>query len=128
MWHKGKKSSVLKQVDRTAKAAALNPTERDHDYHSGKVGRSMTKGGGSATLYPARGQTATVRVFLTTIVKHDEKVKFDVLDETTGEYVAKHVAYAAPQLAGQLHRGHTYRVRFNAVLKNPIIEEIEAEL
>ena len=45
-----------------------------------------------------------------------------------GEFVAKHVANAAPQLAGQLHRGRMYRVRFNAVLQNPIIEEIEAEL
>ena len=128
MWHKGKKSPVLKYVDRTAKAAALNPTERDYDYRTGKVGRSMSKGGGSAMLYPAQGQAATIRVFLTTIVRRDEKVKFDLLDETTGEFVAKHVAYAAPQVAGQLHRGHTYRVRFNAVLRNPIIEEIEAEL
>lgn len=129
MWYKGKKSPILKQVDRSAKAATLSPTERDHKYRSGKIGRSLTNGARvPTTLYPASGGTAIIRVFLTTMGRRDEKVRFDLVDEATGECLSKHSASVAPQLAGQLHRGHKYRVRFNAIPQNPIIEEIEAEV
>jgi len=129
VWHKGKKSPILKQADRSAKAATRSPTERDHQYRSGKIGRSLTKGTRApATLYPANGGTAIIRVFLTTIVRRDGKVKFDLVDEITGECLSKHVAAASPELSAQLHRGHKYRVRFNAIPQNPVIEEIETEV
>jgi hypothetical protein len=50
--------------------------------------------------------------------KSENKIHFLVYDED------KQHAYAEPVIGGQLHRGHSYRVRFGSQHKYPVIEEI----
>lgn len=126
-WKKGKTSPILKEVDRAAKAAGKNPRRRDFGFRSGKIARSMAPAG-SASLYPADGGEATIRVYRTALIgKTSNKIFFDLLDKSTGAYIGKFVAYAPPAIAGELHRQHSYRVRFNANPRHPRIEELAGE-
>ena len=126
-WRKGKTSPILKAVDRAAKAAGKNPSNRDHGFRRGKIARSISPDG-SASLYPADGGEAPIRVYRTALIgKTANKIFFDLLDESTGTYTGKFVAYAPPAIAGELHRQHSYRVRFNANPRHPRIEELAGE-
>lgn len=127
-WHKGKKTDVLKQVDRAAKAAGKNPRRTDFGYRGGKFARSKVAGG-SSVMYPAAGQTPRIRIYRTALNRKDRhKITFDLFSEESGTYVQKCFAYADRSIAAVLHRGHCYRVRFNADLRHPRIEEILEEL
>jgi hypothetical protein len=55
-------------------------------------------------------------------------VHFDVLDGTSGQYREKCRAYLMESVAHRLHRGHVYRVKFNANMRNPMIVAILEEL
>lgn len=77
VWRKGKKSPILKQVDKAAKRAAAQPWEADHGFRAGKVGRSKT-GRGSSSLYPAKQQVSVIRVYRSGIVGRDaHKITFE---------------------------------------------------
>jgi ribonuclease HI len=125
-WTPGKKTPVLKQIDKAAKAAAKRGgTDIDRGYRPGSVARSLFAG--AATRFAACGQVAVIRPYRKTpIKKTEEKVRFDVFSEDTSSYTASCYALATPALAGELHRQHGYRVRFNDDPNYPqIIEMIE---
>jgi ribonuclease HI len=125
----GKKSPILKEVDRSAREAAGLPTETDYGYAPGKVGRTDVKVRGVASLFPAANQTGSIRIFFTTVAKGGANIiKFQTLDDPTGLYVEKFVAYASPEIGHQLHRQHRYLVRFNGNPKYPQIVEIVEEI
>ena len=127
-WRKGKKSPILKAVDRLAKEAARNPQELDRGFRGGKMARSKIRGG-APSLYPARGQFPVIRVYRSSLIrKTGHKITFEVVHPETDAYELKCFAYADAVVAAQLHRQHCYRVRFNADPKNPLIEELVAEV
>jgi ribonuclease HI len=131
VWRKGKKSLVLKQVDKAAKKAASQPWEADRGFRAGKVGRSKSGRGTASSLYPAQGQESVIRVYRSGIVgRAAHKVTFEEYDEQRKSFGNKFSAFAATAaLAVDLHRGHCYRVRFNGEPRNPqILEVIEADL
>lgn len=131
IWRKGKKSQVLRQVDRAAKDAATEAAwEVDRGFRSGKVGRSKAGRGTASTLFPARGQEAIIRVYRSGLVgRSGHKIMFEQYVEAKSAFGDKFAAFAAtPELAGDLHRGHCYRVRFNQEPRNPqIVEIVEAD-
>jgi ribonuclease HI len=128
-WAAGKKTPILKKVDKAAKAAAQNPWETDWGFRGGKVARSKAAEKGAAAPFPASGQTATIRIYRSrSLSKTDHKLYFDVADENTGEFTNKASAFASPAIAGALHRQHIYRVRFNDNKEYPLIEVVEGEL
>lgn len=128
VWAKGKKSPILKAIDRAAKDAGNSPWAIDRGFREGKVARSSTPGKSASQLFPARGQEAIIRVYRSGIVgRSGHRIIFDLYSEEKAEYVAKYRAYTTPELALNLHRGHSYRVRFNDNPKNPMIESIQAE-
>jgi hypothetical protein len=56
-------------------------------------------------------------------------LSFFHLNVTVGlPFRGKYYAYVEPVNGGQLHSGHTYRVRFGGQLKYPVIEEIIEEI
>ena len=79
-----------------------------------------------STLFPAQGQEAVVRIYRSGLVgRTGYKFIFERYDEKQGKFDFKFSAFAATQeLAGELHRGHCYRVRFNQEPRNPQIVEI----
>jgi len=128
IWRKGKKSPILKSVDKSAKAAGKSPTKKDRGFRTGKIGRS-TLVGGSSSLFPARGQEQIIRIYRSSLIrKTDHRVYFDVFDEPSGHYREKCRAYVSATFIDQLHRGHSYRVKFNADAKNPMIVAILEDL
>jgi hypothetical protein len=85
--------------------------------------------GGSSSLFPAKGQEQVIRIYRSSLIrKTGHRVHFDAFDEPSGEYREKCRAYSTKALVDELHRGHTYRVKFNADAKNPMIVEILEEL
>jgi hypothetical protein len=58
----------------------------------------------------------------------EEKVRFDIFSEGTQTYVESCYAFASTALAGELHRQHGYRVRFNDNPQYPQILEIVEEV
>jgi ribonuclease HI len=128
IWRAGKTSPTLKDVDKVAKAAAKRGSiGLDTGYKSGKVSRSKVKG--SATIFPAQGQDAVIRPYRKTAPsKGENRIRFDLFVEDSGEYVASHYAYATDSLTAELHRQHLYRVKFNNNSHNPRIEEIIEEV
>jgi ribonuclease HI len=123
IWRKGKKSDILKLVDKTAKAAGKSPAKPDRGFRKGKIGRSKLKGG--STLFPARGQEQTIRIYRSAqLRKTDNKIYFDVFDDVRGDFTEKCTAYVPSHLIGEMHRGHSYRVLFNDEVGNPSIVAI----
>jgi ribonuclease HI len=121
IWRKGKKTPIRKAVDKAAKAAGMAPSKIDRGFRQGKIGKSKIKGG-SSSVFPATGQEQLIRVYKTALVgKTGHKVIFDVIDEDTREFHEKCRAYAPAEIINELHRGHTYRVKFNNNSKNPVI-------
>jgi len=129
-WVKGKKSSILKAVDRAAKAAGKSPSRIDRGFRSGKVGKSKIGGGkSSSSLFPASGQIATIHIYRSQMIrKEHHRVSFDVFDPACGSFTQKSRAYVPETLIGDLHRHHCYRVRFNAEPGYPLIVEILEEM
>jgi ribonuclease HI len=127
-WMAGKKTPILKQIDKAAKAAARRGgTDVDRSYRPGSVARSLVAG--AATRFAASGQVAVIRPYRKTVMRKGEnKVRFDVFSEETGTYAASCYAFASPVLAAVLHRQHGYRVQFNAEPKYPQIVEILEEV
>lgn len=130
-WRKGKKSPILKQVDKAAKRAANQAWETDWGFRAGKVGRSKGGRGAASTLFSAQGQEAVIRVYRSGLVgRTGYKIFFEKYDEEQGTFENKFSAFAAtPELASELRRGHSYRVRFNQAPRNPqIVEIVESDV
>lgn len=127
---KGKKSPVLRAVDSAAKAAAKSGAAGvDRGFRSGKVGRAKVKLPGAASLFPAKAQMIVISPYRSVVIgKSENKIHFLVYDEGKQQHLEKYYAYAEPVIGSQLHRGHTYRVRFGSQLKYPVIEEILEEI
>jgi ribonuclease HI len=127
-WTLGKKTPVLKLVDKAAKAAAKRGgPDIDRGYKPGTIARSMV--GGAATRFPASRQIAVIRPYRKNILaKGEEKVRFDILSEKTQTYLESCYAFASTHLAAELHRQHGYKVRFNDNPKYPQILEIIEEV
>ena len=127
-WTLGKKSPVLKRVDKAAKAAANRAgPEIDRGYKPGAIVRSMVEG--TATRFPAKGQSAVIRPYRKNLLGGgEEKVRFDIFSEGTQIYVESCYAFASTALAAALHRQHGYRVRFNDNSQYPQILEIIEEV
>jgi ribonuclease HI len=124
----GKKSPILKRVDKAAKSAAQRGgTDVDRGYRPGVIARSMIKG--AARRFTAQGQSAVIRPYRKNrAAKGEEKIRFDTFSEATGSFLDSCYAFASPALAGELHRHHGYRVRFNDKPKYPQILEILEEV
>lgn len=122
---KGKKSEILRRVDKTAKLVRNTGMEIDRGYKPGTVSRSMVKG--AAKPFPATGQIALIRPYRKTMMPTgEEKLRFDTLSEDGQKYVACFYAFATSERAAELHRQHGYRVRFNDNAKYPqILDRIE---
>jgi hypothetical protein len=128
VWTKGKKSPILKAVDREAKMAGKNPRTQDFGFRSGKVARSKVSGG-SSSMYEAHGQEATIRVYRSMLIgKTDHKIIFDLFSDEAGLFAKKCFAYAALSIAAELHRQHCYRVKFNDDPRHPQIEDLLQEV
>jgi ribonuclease HI len=129
-WVKGKKSPILKMVDRAAKAAGKAPSRIDRGFRGGKVGRSKMGGErSSSSLFPASGQIATIHIYRSQMIrKEHHRVTFDVFDPACGNFTHKCRAYVPEALIGDLHRHHCYQVRFNAEPGYPLIVGIVGEL
>jgi ribonuclease HI len=127
-WTLGKKTPVLKRVDKAAKAAAIRGgPDTDRGYKPGTIARSMVKG--AAARFPAKGQLAVIRPYRKNILgKGEEKVRFDLLSEESQTYSESCYAFATTAMAAELHRQHGYRVRFNDNPKYPQILEIVEEV
>ena len=127
-WTAGKKSPILRQVDKSAKAAAKRGgTDTDRGYRAGAVARSMVKG--AATRFGATGQTAFVRIYRKNVMaKGENKVRFDIVADDLQSYSASCYAFASPEISLELHRHHGYRVRFNASPNYPQILEVVEEV
>lgn len=127
-WTAGKRSPILKRVDKAAKAAAKRGgTDIDRGYSGGQVARSMVKG--AATRFAAAGQTAIVRIYRKNLMaKGENKVRFDVVADGWLSYAASCYAYASPEISSQLHRQHVYRLRFSANPNYPEIVELVEEV
>lgn len=127
-WTAGKKSPILKQIDKAAKnAAKRGGNDVDRGFKPGTVARSMVKG--AATRFPASGQTAAIRIYRKTVMaKGENKVRFDTVSDDLQSYLESCYAYASPAMAFDLHSHHGYRVQFNADAKYPQILEIVEEV
>jgi hypothetical protein len=127
-WTAGKKTPILKTIDRAAKVAAKRGGQNtDRGFRPGTVAKSLVKG--TATRFPANGQLAVIRPYKKTLLgKSENKVRFDVFSEDSGTYTQSCYAFASPALAAELHRQHGYRVRFNDTPNYPQITEIIEEV
>ncbi|MFB3813094.1 MAG: RNase H family protein [Terriglobales bacterium] len=125
-WTAGKKSKPLKEIDKAAKAAAeRGGPDVDRGYSRGALARSLIKG--TATRFPAEGQTALIRPYRKNVMRRadgENKIRFDLYSEEMQSYTASHFAYASPAIAFELHRQNGYRVRFNDSRDYPRIIEI----
>ena len=125
----GKKSPILKAVDKSAKAASAQPWSVDRGFRRGKIERSKTGGKRAASMFPAEGQQVIIRIYRTALLgRYDHKIYFEVLSEQSDQFAEKACAFTSPEVAVDLHRHHVYRVVFNANPKYPIIERIIEEV
>ena len=83
--------------------------------------------GGSAERFPAAGQILVVRLYTKKVMhKGDNRISFNVFDETTLTYANKYFAFADRILSVDLHKGNGHRVRFNSDPNFPqFLERIE---
>lgn len=127
-WTPGKKSPILKRIDKAAKdAAKRGGTDVDRDYRPGTVAHSMVKG--VAIRFEAKGQTAVIRPYRKSLMHGGEnKIRFDLYSEELGSYTQSCYAYTSAALATELHRQHGYRVRFNSEWRYPQVMEIIEEV
>lgn len=128
IWLAGKTSPILKAVDKSAKAAAVQPWNIDRGFQPGRVAPSKIRDRRAATLFPAGGQEAAIRIYRHRKVGTDHKFYFDVFDDNSQRFDRKECAFASAEIALDLHTHHVYRVRFNANPKYPIIQMMIEEL
>ncbi|HXN18462.1 MAG TPA: hypothetical protein VN875_09045 [Candidatus Binatus sp.] len=62
------------------------------------------------------------------VKKTDHKIFFNIYSEEREGFIEKFLAYARPEQAIDLHRGHSYKVRFNGNPKYPLIEVVVEEV
>jgi len=123
-WRKGKKTPILKRVDRAAKEAGKSPSKADRGFRPGKIAKSKAVSG-SSSLFPASGQERTIRIYRSAMIrKTGHKVYFDLFDDPSGEFKEKFTAYVSEEHIIGLHRGHCYRVQFNDDPLHPQIVSI----
>jgi ribonuclease HI len=128
VWRKGKTTPILKEVDRCAKRAADQPWNTDRGFREGKIARSTLGPRNASTLFPARGQEATIRVYRSGMVgKNDHKIYFELYSEAEKRLTEKYRAYASGEVAAALHRTHWYKVKFNDNPSYPTIELVVQE-
>jgi ribonuclease HI len=128
-WMLGKGSPILKAVDKSAKSAAALPWSVDRGFMPGRVAPSKVDARSAASLSPAAGQEAIIRVYRHRKVgRSDHKFYFGVFSEESQRFTRKECAFARAEVALGLHTHHVYRVRFNTNPKYPIIETMIAEL
>jgi ribonuclease HI len=127
-WKKGKTTPILKEVDRHAKRAADQPWNIDRGFREGKISRPKLGRRSASSLFPARGQEVTVRIYRSGLVRRDEhKIYFELYSDAEKRLTEKYRAYASPDVAVDLHRSHWYRVQFNSNPNYPAIEAIVQE-
>jgi ribonuclease HI len=127
VWEAGKKKKITKQVHNAAQAAAKRRGfDDDAGYRPGSVSRSMAKGG-IAERFPANGQILVIRPYVKKVLfKGENRISFNVFDETAQTYAYKYFAFAPPFLGAELHNGNGHRVRFNSDPNCPqLLERIE---
>jgi ribonuclease HI len=123
-----KSTSLLKRVDKLAKAAAKSFPRKDRGLVVGKVGRAKIKG--PSTLFPATNQVVVVHIVGSRTVGPTRENRFvvEIFDESTRMYLSKHVAYCTPEIGAQLHRRRGFRVQMNGDPKYPqmiqVLEEV----
>jgi ribonuclease HI len=61
LWTPGKRSEILKRIDKAAKKAAKTSTYVDRGFRPGTLARSLVHG--VATMFPASGKTAVIRPY-----------------------------------------------------------------
>lgn len=127
-WMLGKKSPILKAVDKSAKSAAAQPLGVDRGFKPGRVAPSKAGVRSAASLFPAAGQEAIIRIYRHRIVGSEHKFHFDVFPKDSGRDIGKSCAFTSAEVALDLHTHHVYRVLFNANPKYPIIEKKIEEL
>jgi ribonuclease HI len=129
-WTPGKRSPLLKEIDRAAKESARRGgPDKDYGYSRGALARSKVKG--TATRFLAKGQIETIRPYRKNVMTKaggENKVRFDIYSTSLQNYTASYYAYASPALAAELHRQHLFIVRFNDDPGYPRIEEIVEDL
>jgi ribonuclease HI len=131
-WNKGKTTEIGKEVDRRAKQSAKSfGKTADSGYQSGKISRTKLPGG-SADMFPAQNQEATIRIYRKELKYHakqnEYKIFFELFSDEQNKYTSKYFAYTPPENECVLHRAHFYRVQFNNNQKYPIIEKVIDEL
>lgn len=127
VWKKGKKSPMLKAIDKAAKSAGLMPTETDRGFRSGKIAPSRVSTPGASVPFPANSQIEVVRIYRTGLVGrvNEDKIFFTARDASMREI--RYRAFTSPDIAAQLHRQHFYKIRFNADYRYPQIIELLEE-
>ena len=123
-----KSTPLLKRVDKLAKAAAKSHPRIDRGLVVGKIGRAKIKG--AATMFPAANHVLVVRIVGSKTVgpTRENRFVFEVFDESTSTYIAKHFAYCTPVTGAQLHRQRGFRVRMNDNTDYPQILEVIEEV
>jgi Tfp pilus assembly protein PilZ len=123
-----KSTPLLKRVDKLAKAAAKSFPRKDRGLVVGKVGRAKIKG--PSTLFPAANQVVVVHIVGSRTVGPTRENRFvvEIFDEGALTYLAKHVAYCAPEIGAQLHRRRGFRVQMNGDPKYPQITQVVEEV
>ena len=93
IWRKGKKSAILKAVDKACKEAGKQPTEKDRGYRSGKLAKTKVTEKGTSLSFPAQGQEAVIRIYRKNIVGRakEDKIFFDLLEGHS--FIAKYRAF-----------------------------------
>jgi hypothetical protein len=127
-WTLGKKSPVLKRVDKAAKAAARRGgPDIDRGYKPGAIARSMVKG--AASRFPASGQLAIIRPYRKNLLGRVKRRFVSIFSAKNRKSTLKAVTRLRQLLLQQNSIDSTdTRVRFNENPKYPQILEIVEEV
>lgn len=125
---RNKSTPLLQRVDKLAKAAAKSHPRIDRGLVVGKIGRANIKG--NSTMFPAANQVLVIRIVGLKVVgpTRENRIVFEVFDESTATYISKHFAYCTPETGALLHRQRGFRVRMNDKADYPQILEVEQEV
>jgi len=128
-WEAGKTRAVLKRVDHLAKEASKHPIKVDNGYKIGKVTASKAGHKKGSTLFSASGQEIILRIyrrdFKGSLSKGEWKITFTINSKDNSGFTEKYYAYLHTGSQVEVHRGHSYKVKFNNDSKYPIMEIIE---
>jgi len=125
VWHPGKTNEYNKMVDKLAKSGAkLSVRRKDYGFHPGKVARSPV-GPGPVQAYPARGDSAIIKVYRYRTVDSrlkEKKVVFSVLNPTSKLLEGKYSANVRDQ---DVSRRGKFIAKFGNDPKYPMIEKLD---